>query len=70
MDAAPAEAIAADTDTVAQGLAAVLDQIEPAFPGIYDDRTGSVVVREIHGCAGNGAGTATDAAAEKLEEVG
>jgi hypothetical protein len=46
VNAAPAEAVAANTNTVAQGAAALLNQIQAALLGIDDDGPG-------HSCPGS-----------------
>src|SRR5205085_3262306 len=43
VDAAPAEAVAADADAIAQRLAIAEDQIEPPLGGIDDYRAGRII---------------------------
>ncbi len=56
--AAPAKAIAADTDSVANGLAVAGHEVEPAFGGVHHDGAGS----KVSGKADIGAGNGTAAA--------
>ncbi len=53
MHAAPAEAVAADADAVAQRLAVGLHQIEPALGGIHDNGAGRILALKAHGGARN-----------------
>ncbi|MBA7468299.1 hypothetical protein ES707_03542 [subsurface metagenome] len=53
---APAEAVAADADAVAQRLAVREHQIQPALAGVHYDRAGGVVAVVHDGGAGNGIG--------------
>src|SRR3954467_14541761 len=58
--AAPAEAVAADTDAVAQGLTVLEHQIEPALRGVHHDRAGGVIAVVHDGGAGNRARAAAE----------